>query len=315
MELWRLTSYMTDTVEAPKALDAESLLVGGMALIGVCGFFLGKIRSKASDIHQVSVLKPLLVGILISLGMTLLTQTVGRATYGIVAEDKKPSSRVTRSVGQATVRGFASFKKGKGIVVLVAIFAFLMLIGGGYAFTAVDLPVWGHMIAFTVGVGLTEELCKLVAAGVLMLPALRIFRHRSSLLPFVMAGLAFGVGESLFYFNSYSEGGADVAIYLIRAIWCVTLHVCWTTIVGHLIIDKFKETPELDDFLGEKTLPLLLLLLPAAVLHGIYDAFCVHDMLLGALVVGMISIGWAFDVFTSYAEPVAGVDDSSTEIP
>jgi hypothetical protein len=82
-----------------------------------------------------------------------------------------------------------------------------------------------------------------------------------------------------------------------------------------LIIDKFKETPELDDFLGEKTLHLLLLLLPAAALHGIYDAFCVHDMLLGALVVGMFSIGWAFDIFTSYAEPVAGVDDASTEIP
>jgi hypothetical protein len=294
---------MTDAVEVPRALDTESILIGGMALIGVCGFFLGAIRTKASNVHQLSVLKPLLVGVLVSLGMTMATQTVGRTTYGVVAEGDRTSSRTTRHVGQAAVRSLAIFKKGKGIIAIIAVFALLMLIGGGYAFTAIDLPVWGHMIAFTVGVGLTEELCKFLAASVLMLPALRIFNHRASLLPYVMAGLAFGVGESIYYFSHYSEGGAEAANYLIRAIWCVSLHVSWSIIVGSLVIREFKDTPDLGDFFGGKFLTLLILVLPAAVLHGIYDAFCVHDIILGALVIGMISLGWAFDIFSEYLEP------------
>jgi hypothetical protein len=92
-------------------------------------------------------------------------------------------------------------------------------------------------------------------------------------------------------------------IYLIRAIWCVTLHVSWTVIVGRLIIDSLKETPTPEEFLTSKVFDVLLLILPAAALHGIYDAFCVHDNLIGGLIVGMISIGWAFEIFTQYIEP------------
>lgn len=284
-------------------MDGESILIGGMALIGVCGFYLGKIRAKATGVQPVEVLKPLVVALLVCIGMTFATQAVGRATYGFVADGDRPKSSVTKAAGHAAARSLGSFKKGKGIVVLIAVFAFLMLIGGGYAFTAIDLPLWGHMIAFTVGVGITEELCKLLAVSVLLLPSLMLFRCRASLLPYVMAGLAFGVGESFIYFKSYSDGGADVAIYLIRAIWCVTLHVCWTVIVGRLIIDKLKATPTPEEFITGKFFDVLLLILPAAALHGIYDAFCIHGNPLGALVTGMVTIGWAFEIFTKYMEP------------
>ena len=284
-------------------MDGEAILIGGMALVGVCGFYLGQIRAKAGEIGQNAVLKPLLVALFVCLGMTLATQAVGRATYGYVAEGERSGSSFRRAATQGAVRSLGSFKKGKGLVFIAAVFAFLMLIGGGYAFTAIQLPLWGHMIAFTVGVGITEELCKLLAVSVLLVPSLMIFRSRASLLPYVMAGLAFGVGESFIYFNSYSDAGLDVTIYLIRAIWCVTLHICWTVIVGRLIIDHLKETPTPEDFLTSKVFDVLLLILPAAALHGIYDAFCVHDNLIGGLIVGMISIGWAFEIFTQYVEP------------
>jgi RsiW-degrading membrane proteinase PrsW (M82 family) len=303
MELWRLTSYVSNAAEAPRAMDGEAILIGGMALVGVCGFYLGQIRAKAGEIGQNAVLKPLLVALFVCLGMTLATQAVGRATYGYVAEGERSGSSFRRAATQGAVRSLGSFKKGKGLVFIAAVFAFLMLIGGGYAFTAIQLPLWGHMIAFTVGVGITEELCKLLAVSVLLVPSLMIFRSRASLLPYVMAGLAFGVGESFIYFNSYSDAGLDVTIYLIRAIWCVTLHICWTVIVGRLIIDHLKETPTPEDFLTSKVFDVLLLILPAAALHGIYDAFCVHDNLIGGLIVGMISIGWAFEIFTQYVEP------------
>jgi RsiW-degrading membrane proteinase PrsW (M82 family) len=303
MELWRLTSYLSNAAEAPRAMDGEAILIGGMALVGVCGFYLGQIRAKAGEIGQNAVLKPLLVALFVCLGMTLATQAVGRATYGYVAEGERSGSSFRRAATQGAVRSLGSFKKGKGLVFIAAVFAFLMLIGGGYAFTAIQLPLWGHMIAFTVGVGITEELCKLLAVSVLLVPSLMIFRSRASLLPYVMAGLAFGVGESFIYFNSYSDAGLDVTIYLIRAIWCVTLHICWTVIVGRLIIDHLKETPTPEDFLTSKVFDVLLLILPAAALHGIYDAFCVHDNLIGGLIVGMISIGWAFEIFTQYVEP------------
>jgi RsiW-degrading membrane proteinase PrsW (M82 family) len=303
MELWRLTSYVSNAAEAPQATDGEAILVGGMALVGVCGFYLGQIRAKAGEIGQGMVLKPLLVALFVCLGLTLATQAVGRATYGYVAESDRKGSIIRRTATHGVVRSLGSFKKGKGTVFIAAVFAFLMLIGGGYAFTAIQLPLWGHMIAFTVGVGITEELCKLLAVSVLLLPSLMIFRSRASLLPYIMAGLAFGVGESFIYFQSYSDAGLDVTIYLIRAIWCVSLHVCWTVIVGRLIIDHLKETPYPEDFLTSKAFDVLLLILPAAALHGIYDAFCMHDNLIGGLIVGMISIGWAFEIFTQYVEP------------
>ncbi len=303
MELWRLTSYVSNSAEAPRAMDGEAILIGGMALVGVCGFYLGQIRAKAGEIGQNAVLKPLLVALFVCLGMTLATQAVGRATYGYVAEGERSGSSFRRAATQGAVRSLGSFKKGKGFVFIAAVFAFLMLIGGGYAFTAIQLPLWGHMIAFTVGVGITEELCKLLAVSVLLMPSLMIFRCRASLLPYVMAGLAFGVGESFIYFSSYSDAGLDVTIYLIRAIWCVTLHICWTVIVGKLIIDTLKETPTPEEFFSSKFFDVLLLILPAAALHGIYDAFCMHDNLIGGLIVGMISIGWAFEIFTQYIEP------------
>lgn len=65
--------------------------------------------------------------------------------------------------------------------------AFLCLIGGGYAFTGLDLPLWGHMLAFSLGVGLTEELCKVAVAIILLHPLIGIFKHRRSVLPFVLA--------------------------------------------------------------------------------------------------------------------------------
>lgn len=303
MELWRLTSYVSNAAEAPRAMDGEAILIGGMALVGVCGFYLGKIRAKAGELGQGMVLKPLLVALFVCLGMTLATQAVGRATYGYVAEGDRPSSAFRKAATQGAVRSLGSFKKGKGLVFIAAVFAFLMLIGGGYAFTAIQLPLWGHMIAFTVGVGITEELCKLLAVSVLLVPSLMIFRCRASLLPYVMAGLAFGVGESFIYFKGYSDAGLDVTMYLIRAIWCVTLHVCWTVIVGRMIIDHLKETPTPEEFLTSKGFKVLLLILPAAALHGVYDAFCMHDNLIGGLIVGMISIGWAFEIFTQYIEP------------
>lgn len=304
MELWRLTSYVSNAAEAPRAMDGEAILIGGMALVGVCGFYLGKIRAKAGELGRGMVLRPLLVALFVCLGMTLATQAVGRATYGYVAESDRPSSAVIKAATQGAVRSLGSFKKGKGLVFIAAVFAFLMLIGGGYAFTAIQLPLWGHMIAFTVGVGITEELCKLLAVSVLLMPSLMIFRCRASLLPYVMAGLAFGVGESFIYFKSYSDAGLDVTMYLIRAIWCVTLHVSWTVIVGKTIINSLKVTPTPEDFLTSKVFDVLLLILPAAALHGVYDAFCVHDSMPGAMIVGVISIGWAYDIFSGYVEPV-----------
>ena len=288
-------------------MDGEAILVGGMALVGVCGFYVGKIREKAGEIGQLMVLKPLLVAMFFSLGLTLATQAVGRATYGYVAE---ADEHTKQTVARGAVDSLAKFKmgksaraiKGRSAFAIVPVLVLLMLIGGGYAFTAIKLPLWGHMFAFTVGVGITEELCKLLAVSVLLLPSLMIFRSRASLLPYVMAGLAFGVGESFIYFNSYSEAGLGLAIYLIRAIWCVTLHVCWTVIVGWLIIDRLKETPTPKEFLTSNGGDVILRILPAAALHGIYDAFCIHDNLIGALIAGIISIGWAHGIFTHYVE-------------
>lgn len=329
MELWRLTSYLADPEWGSVATQGTGLC-GFVALAAVSFWVFSQVTSRAQGVHTIAAFKAMLIAIFLCLGLTLATQRVGLITYGYFyekVEDKsrpksaektddkshaksiKFNSAVSRGVVQGSIKIVPKNAKAAqgafvlGLFVLV-LFVALFLIGGGYAFTAVPMPLWGHALAFTVGVGCTEEISKLFAAIVLLSPSLALFSHRRSLLPFVVAGLAFGVGEAIFYFEDYAAASCELPIYLIRASWCVLLHVAWTTIIGKAVLAKFGEVPELQSLRWKSGFQLLTIMLPVAALHGCYDAFLVHDLPLVSLVLGLASLVWASTVWDGYSEPV-----------
>lgn len=327
MEWWRLTSYLADP--AWGASEAREASLWGLAtLVAVAYYVFSQVLVRGQGVHAISAVRTMFVAMLLCVGLTLATQQVGLFAFGYLAaatEEKsrdetaqgKPPAKVNPGAARGVVHRAAKVapKNAKGagagiiviaLVILVLVVA-LLLIGGGYAFTAIPMPLWAHVLAFTVGVGCTEEISKLFAAIVLLSPSLGLFSHRRSLLPFVVAGLAFGVGESLFYFEDYAAARCDLPIYVIRASWCVLLHVAWTTIIGKGVLAAFGDVPELVSLRWKSAFKLLTLMLPVAALHGCYDALLAHDFPMPALVVGLVSLVWASTIWDGYREPVAEV--------
>jgi hypothetical protein len=317
MEFWRFSSYLADPGWAGNPEHGAGIW-GIVALATISFLVFSKILVRSRGVHSIHAVKAMFLAMLVCLGLTLGTQQIGLLTFGLLKDTfEPPSSSQSTKVNPAVTRGVIQGaghvipKEAKGALLvglcLLVLVAALFLVGGGYALTAIPMPLWAHLIAFTVGVGCTEELCKFLAATLLLTPSLALFRHRRSLLPFVVAGLAFGVGEALFYFQDYSAASCEPAIYLVRASWCVLLHVAWTAIIGKSVLAEFGEVPELMDLRWKSGFRLLLLVLPVAALHGCYDALLVHDIPFLALIVGLISLGWAASVWEAYEEPAVVV--------
>jgi RsiW-degrading membrane proteinase PrsW (M82 family) len=185
-----------------------------------------------------------------------------------------------------------------------SIFAFvvgilLLVMGFGYACTLLQLGFFGSFAAMSAGVGLPEELAK-AAAGLLILYQVfdtkslsGVYFKRAALAAFATAGLGFGAGEALKYFGAYANEGAGFEWYLIRAIWCVTLHGAWTLIVGATAIPFLPNDPA--KLKVDETFYLLLSVsIPVAIAHGLYNACCGYDAFLPWGIVGGISLFVAY---------------------
>jgi len=182
----------------------------------------------------------------------------------------------------------------------LAILFLTLLIGGGYAFSMIDTSLFTHMISCTVGIGVLEEACKCGAALMVFSYYYRRRGVKMSLSPFVIAGLGFGGGEALHYFSTFNQAGDGFLVYLMRAWWCVPLHLAWTLAGGSLIVRRFSGVPDVGSFKGDQWWALLACLVPPIVLHGVYDAFCFHNNPLSYLV-GVGTLIWGFAIFARSA--------------
>lgn len=167
----------------------------------------------------------------------------------------------------------------------------------GYASAATDSAgsLIGRLLAFTVGVGMVEEVCKI-------LPILWICRPDAKALPTLrecmflgaFSGLGFGISEALHYSHSmYLPLGAPLALYLLRFTGLPAIHALWTaTIAGFLRsnLQWLNGSKGAGTYVGKVT---LLCAVPAF-LHGVYDVFT--GGVLGLLTVAA-SVGLAFFVF------------------
>ena len=198
--------------------------------------------------------------------------------------------------GGAYTRGAASLARGlehsKGGVAILVV---TILIGGGYAFSFADVSLPTHLVSCTIGIGVLEESAKCFAALLVFADFYRKQGFRYSLTPFVIAGLGFGGGEALHYFGTYNLIESGFATYIIRAWWCVPLHAAWALIAGERIVRRFNGIPDIEKLKGDDYATLFGCLFPSIVLHGVYDAFCFHDIFL-SWGVGIASLVWGFSI-------------------
>jgi len=204
----------------------------------------------------------------------------------------------------------------KGLQKLGAVATFLsvvlLVIGGGYAFTAIDLSGFWHFLAYSAGVGLPEETAKALVGIMIVLWIARSMgwldrkiggRNDCAFFVgcFAIAGLGFGAGEALKYFGFYSRHDSGLVWYVVRALWCIPLHGVWTMLTGlivYLIFEgqsyarvfevaggSFRQSPKkITDRLSKLGVISLIAAIPTALLHGLYDAAAWHDSILTWLV-------------------------------
>lgn len=153
--------------------------------------------------------------------------------------------------------GVVGFGAGNPTVTL-----FLTLLGWGYRLVDNPLVDLGPaLMGYVVSVGLAEESAK---AAIGLYDFSGDVRDRAAC--GFMAGAGFGIGEGLLYsFRSYN-GHADWSMYVARFVFCVGLHGCMSATAALLLAD----TPALAKR-WKVMFYQMLLILPVAFLHGLYD--------------------------------------------
>jgi tetratricopeptide (TPR) repeat protein len=165
----------------------------------------------------------------------------------------------------------------KGVLcAFLRIFLFLYSIGFSY-YSALD-PDSGFIesfIGFTFGVGLCEELVKLIPVVWLMKKASKkgeILHLSGILLVGLASGVGFGVAEGIMYSAQFYNGIHGWDVYWVRFVTCVALHSTWTGIVA-LILWPFHvdEATKNEEEQPDTGFYMFILVIFSAILHGLYD--------------------------------------------
>lgn len=178
--------------------------------------------------------------------------------------------------------------RGRGIVVLL--FYIVKFIGFSYH-AALD-PENGFflsLLGFTFGVGLCEEITKVIPAIGLLGDQKRLDWRAPCALG-LASGVGFGVAEGIMYSSDMYNGVAYGDIYLTRFISCVALHAVWAAAASIFAAERIKNdnASEMSDVF---TAALMAIAVPA-LLHGLYDTLLKRDMPGYALVAAAASFVW-----------------------
>jgi RsiW-degrading membrane proteinase PrsW (M82 family) len=203
---------------------------------------------------------------------------------------------VTGTVGIISLIAFqwiAEFSQGfwlRGGSIIVILFYVIKLIGFSYH-AALD-PENGFglsFLGFTVGVGLCEELTKIVPVLFLVGNDHKL-GWRAACVIGLASGVGFGVVEGIMYSSSYYNGVMSADIYWTRFISCVALHAVWTAAAG---IQAVHNRAAFDNAeAGDLIFNVLWIISVPAILHGLYDTLLKRDMSGLALVVAALSFVW-----------------------
>jgi RsiW-degrading membrane proteinase PrsW (M82 family) len=188
-----------------------------------------------------------------------VTGAIFTATIGIV---------LLLGLQWAAVASQGVWVRGRGFLVLL--FYIVKSIGFSYR-CAVDEGngFMSSFMGFTLGVGICEELCKILPV-IVYLRASGKSSWQGACLVGLASGVGFGVSEGIMYSSSYYNGISGGEIYLVRFISCVALHAVWTG-AGVILLfgdqDFVHSGAEGSDMLSTWALTLGV----SIVLHGLYD--------------------------------------------
>jgi RsiW-degrading membrane proteinase PrsW (M82 family) len=181
--------------------------------------------------------------------------------------------------------------RGRGII--VALFYLVKFIG--FSYHAALNPENGFLLSFfgfTCGVGLCEELTKILP--VVVLATSRHLDWRGACALGLASGVGFGVAEGVMYSADMYNGLMTGGIYLTRFISCVALHAIWAASAAVIVAQKREQldTGEGYDWVSQ----VLLAIAIPAVLHGLYDTLLKREMPGYALVIAAVSFAWLMAV-------------------
>ncbi|MFO0965425.1 MAG: PrsW family glutamic-type intramembrane protease [Gemmataceae bacterium] len=251
------------------------------------------LRPLVKDVRATRILAVIPFVALASVLLVLLTQWLAQCIRYLVHQS--PMNAV-RSVGY----GPGLQAVGRILFLIVA-----YIISWGYSRSLEPDSFAQHVLSFTVGTGVVEELVK-GAAGLMFISALRDgdpkeAPRRLILVAFTAAGFSFGAGEALFYFQAYAGLGSEPGIYLLRGTWCVLLHGAWSFLTGLLFLVVAYLPHRIHG--GVAAALFIACCLPAAILHGLYDAACLHSptamwtvgaVSIGACLSGLLLLRWSY---------------------
>jgi RsiW-degrading membrane proteinase PrsW (M82 family) len=259
----------------------------------------------------------------ISIGLTLVLQTLSVMSFTVAVEvTEAPGNQVSQLSSSSVPLGRAvnhdaravagigkavpmNRKAAEAAALIAAIVILLFVIGAGYVFTALELSFSSHFVALSAGVGLVEEFTKAIAGVVIFYWVIRRLPngdaqgHKKRVMAaFGLAGLGFGAGEALHYFGVYNDIGSGISCYAIRAVWCVALHGCWAMISGAIVASWLPAVWDRSIGVRKASGVILASCIPSVILHGFYDAACIHESSL-CWVTGIVSIVAAYVIFES----------------
>ncbi len=177
--------------------------------------------------------------------------------------------------------------RGRGIVALFMLLVQLVGLMYYYALSP-DSSFWASAYGFTLGVGLCEELCKLIPV-IWYLQNNRGATWKGACLVGLASGIGFGVSEGIMYSHSFYNGDASWEIYVVRFVSCVALHAAWTATIACTMYRR-------SDLGGGELMDIFIAIAiwigAPVVLHGLYDTFLKHQYHGGALLTALATIGW-----------------------
>ena len=163
----------------------------------------------------------------------------------------------------------------------------------GFSYLAAMSPEYGFfasLLGFTFGVGLCEELCK-------MLPVLWHYKRKSALdwrgacAWGLASGIGFGVSEGISYSSDFYNGFLSGDIYWVRFMSCVALHAVWAASAG---ISMWKNQDKLSgaETIYDLAFNIIAILFVPMLLHGAYDTVLKKDMEIAAVLIALLSFAW-----------------------
>lgn len=216
--------------------------------------------------------------------------------------DAKPSHLILVGIATGTVGIFAllafqwiAFRMAGfmliGRSILVLLFFIVKFIAWSYMMGyATDGPFLMQWIGFTFGVGLCEEFVKAAPLLIFISSARKTLDWRSMRAWGLASGAGFGISEAIHYAGGYYNGVAGGDIYLIRFVSCVGFHAILTAGSALLLFNNADEVCDSEWYgiIGNT----VFYLMPAMLLHGLYNTLVTRDHNLLAFFVGVASFLW-----------------------